>query len=242
MASTFYYCIKFPTSEGVVGTIKGDQKMAKRCLSYNCFDLLSAPRSVLALENTLVNNEPASSEPSNSIQTSNKATTETTVQPAQDIDDLEPRLGFEPTRIDIDPRGPIHGPRGQNQTIPTEELEHIPVDPARPELEVMIGSQIPPEMRGEMIDFLKSNIDIFAWSHEDMVGIDPKHACHRLKIDPKKRPVSQKRRKLGPDKYAALAGGLELDIAVGVKRLHIFMNSLFVVNQIKGEYEARGSR
>lgn len=38
-----------------------------------------------------------------------------------------------------------------------------------------------------------------------MVGIDPKHACHHLKIDPKRKPISQKQRKFGPKKYAALA-------------------------------------
>lgn len=38
-----------------------------------------------------------------------------------------------------------------------------------------------------------------------MIGIDPEIACHRLNIDPHRRPVAQKRRKFGPEKYAALA-------------------------------------
>lgn len=38
-----------------------------------------------------------------------------------------------------------------------------------------------------------------------MVGIDPEVACHQLNIDPDKKPVAQKRRKFGPEKYAALS-------------------------------------
>lgn len=72
-------------------------------------------------------------------------------------------------------------------------------------MEVIIGMTLTSEMRDEVIQFLKANLDVFAWSHEDMVGIDPEIACHRLNIDPTKKPVSQKRRKFGPEKYVALA-------------------------------------
>ena len=30
------------------------------------------------------------------------------------------------------------------------------------------------EMRTRLIQFLKENLDVFAWSHEDMLGICPK--------------------------------------------------------------------
>ncbi|KAL8547606.1 hypothetical protein ACS0TY_007071 [Phlomoides rotata] len=38
------------------------------------------------------------------------------------------------------PRGQIHNLRNQNQIAPMEDPEHIPVDPARPKLEVTIGT------------------------------------------------------------------------------------------------------
>ena len=37
-----------------------------------------------------------------------------------------------------------------------------------------------------------------------MIGIDPNHACHRLNIDPKARPIIQKRRPMNADRYTAL--------------------------------------
>ncbi|KAL8547608.1 hypothetical protein ACS0TY_007073 [Phlomoides rotata] len=99
-------------------------------------------------------------------------------------EDLEPRLCFKPAQLDLDPRGQIHDPMEDKRTALIEELEHIPIDPAYPELEVTIGSQVPIKMWWEMIDFLKKNIDVFSWSHENMVGIYSRHACHHLKIDP----------------------------------------------------------
>lgn len=35
---------------------------------------------------------------------------------------------------------------------------------------------------------------MFAWSHEDMPGIDPSVMVHRLNVNPEYRPVKQKRR------------------------------------------------
>lgn len=35
----------------------------------------------------------------------------------------------------------------------------------------------------ELETFLKANLDMFAWDHKDMVGIDSKIIHHRLNID-----------------------------------------------------------
>ena len=34
-----------------------------------------------------------------------------------------------------------------------------------------IGTTLSPEMRTRLIQFLKENLDVFAWSHEDMPSI-----------------------------------------------------------------------
>ena len=46
-----------------------------------------------------------------------------------------------------------------------------------------IGSTLSPEMRARLIQFLKENLDIFAWSHEDMSGIAPKIIQHKLNVN-----------------------------------------------------------
>ena len=37
-----------------------------------------------------------------------------------------------------------------------------------------IGTTLSPKMRTRLIQFLKENLNVFAWSHEDMPGIAPK--------------------------------------------------------------------
>ena len=45
---------------------------------------------------------------------------------------------------------------------------------------------------------LLNNIDVFAWSHSDMVGINPTVASHKLNIIPAARPIRQKVRRFHP--------------------------------------------
>ena len=35
-----------------------------------------------------------------------------------------------------------------------------------------------------MIKFFRENLDVFAWRHEDMLGIDSGVIKHRLNVDP----------------------------------------------------------
>lgn len=46
-----------------------------------------------------------------------------------------------------------------------------------------------------LIDFLKYNLDFFAFSHEDMPGIDPEIIMHKQQVDPLYPPVRHKMRK-----------------------------------------------
>ena len=53
----------------------------------------------------------------------------------------------------------------------------------------MVGMTLSPEMKEKLVQFLKNNLDIFAWSHEDMPSISTKIIQHKLNVDPKKKPV-----------------------------------------------------
>ena len=56
-----------------------------------------------------------------------------------------------------------------------------------------IGTTLSPKMRTRLIQFLKENLDVFAWSHEDMLDISPKVIQHKLSVDPEIKLVQQKR-------------------------------------------------
>ena len=52
-----------------------------------------------------------------------------------------------------------------------------------------IGTTLSPKMRTRLIQFLKENLDVFAWSHEDMPGISPKVIQHKLNVNPERKLV-----------------------------------------------------
>ena len=62
-----------------------------------------------------------------------------------------------------------------------------------------IGMTLSLEMRTRLIQFLKKNLDVFAWSHEDMPGISPKVIQHKLNVNPERKPVQQRRRAFAPE-------------------------------------------
>jgi hypothetical protein len=69
-------------------------------------------------------------------------------------------------------------------------------------------------MRKAFVEFLKSNIDVFAWTHEDMLGIDPSVICHKLNVDTSMRPIKQKRRVFAPDRNQAISDKVEKFLTV----------------------------
>ena len=46
-----------------------------------------------------------------------------------------------------------------------------------------IGSQLPQQEKEELIEFLKQNIDVFAWSTYEAPGVDPGFICHHLNVN-----------------------------------------------------------
>ncbi|XP_065632661.1 uncharacterized protein LOC136068839 [Quercus suber] len=52
-------------------------------------------------------------------------------------------------------------------------------------------SQIPQPEKEELIDFLKRNIDVFAWSTYEALGVDPEFIYHHLRVNPLSVPKKQ---------------------------------------------------
>ena len=56
----------------------------------------------------------------------------------------------------------------------------------------------------DLVQFLRENIDVFAWSHEDMLGIDPNVITNHLNVYPSSKPVRQKKRVFAPERDNAI--------------------------------------
>ena len=68
-----------------------------------------------------------------------------------------------------------------------EDLETVVVG-SDSEKFFQIGAQLPPQEKEELIEFLKRNIDVFAWNAYKALGVDPSFICHHLNVNPSVNP------------------------------------------------------
>ena len=76
---------------------------------------------------------------------------------------------------------------------PVEELKEVTLDDSRPEQKTRMGTLASWLVRRALTAFLRDNQDMFAWSHKDMLGIDPSIIIHRLNVSPSFSPIQQKK-------------------------------------------------
>ena len=86
----------------------------------------------------------------------------------------------------------------------TEVLEHIPLEEGNPEKFTRIGISMKEKTKQDLVQFLRKSINVFAWSHEDMPGINPSVITHRLNVHPSSKPVRQKNRVFAPERDNAI--------------------------------------
>ena len=75
-----------------------------------------------------------------------------------------------------------------------EELEKIIID-NDDEKYFQVGIQLPPREKKELIDFLRKNIDVFAWNAYEASRVDPNFICHHLNVNPFVTPKNQPSRR-----------------------------------------------
>ncbi|RVW88670.1 Retrovirus-related Pol polyprotein from transposon 297 [Vitis vinifera] len=81
--------------------------------------------------------------------------------------------------------------------------------------ELRIGSDLSTDERDSLIQLLRSYLDVFAWSYEDMPGLDPSIVQHRLPLLPQARPVKQKLRRLHPRWSLQVKEEIQKQLSVG---------------------------
>lgn len=87
---------------------------------------------------------------------------------------------------------------------PVNELEDVPIDQNDPSKIIKIGWNINKKLQEELIRFIEHLLDVFAWTHANMVGIDPTVICRAVNIDPNVFLIRQKRILLDQELYNAL--------------------------------------
>ena len=84
-----------------------------------------------------------------------------------------------------------------------------------------IGTTLSPEMKAKLVQFLRENLDVFAWSHEDMPCIAPEIIQDKLNVNPDRKPVQQRQRVFTPERDQAVMDEVTKLLAVGfIREVH----------------------
>ncbi|XP_075473370.1 uncharacterized protein LOC142504379 [Primulina tabacum] len=87
--------------------------------------------------------------------------------------------------------------KGEVHFVAEEEQEMIEIGPGQ---QIRMARDLNASTRVSLINCLKANINVFAWSQQELTGISPLISEHQLNILPGSHPVKQKKRHFGPEK------------------------------------------
>jgi len=91
------------------------------------------------------------------------------------------------------------------------------------------------ELEDKIVEVILKNMNVFAWSSADMLGIDPDFLCHRLTMDKKAKPIVHKKRKLNEEKCLAMREETQKLLVAAHKRKNQYPEWLANVVMVKKE-------
>ncbi|GAA0183934.1 hypothetical protein LIER_42485 [Lithospermum erythrorhizon] len=84
------------------------------------------------------------------------------------------------------------------EAVPHEEVECVPFSEKDPNKNFRVGTNL---------EF----VDVFAWGMEDMPGVNPDVALHRLHVGPMFHPIKQRKRTFSEEKNLAIREEIYVD-------------------------------
>ena len=90
---------------------------------------------------------------------------------------------------------PIDGPAEEAKC---EDLEKFPVGDDLEKF-FQVWAQLLPQKKGELVEFLKRNVNVFAWNVYEALGVDSNFICHHLNFNPSVTPRKQPPRRSSKD-------------------------------------------
>ena len=202
--------VKLPSMEGVVITIRSDQKEAKKCYENS----LKNKRSVSYITTT----PPPGVEPRPAERRVVDSTMEVTADGDVVMIDAEARgenADWEEARNRLEEARES----GIARAIIARETRPKPVEEwLKREIGgkvFKLGRSLEGELQDQIAKVIERHLDAFAWSASDMPGIDPDFLCHHLAMDTQVRPVRQRRRKFNEERRQAIRDETQKLLAAG---------------------------
>ncbi|XP_020964004.1 uncharacterized protein LOC110265374 [Arachis ipaensis] len=87
---------------------------------------------------------------------------------------------------------------------PEEDMEKFQIGKSADQF-TFVNRNLPHELKGPLMEIVRANDDLFAWTPSDMPGLDPEATSHRLAIKPDAKPVAQRRRKISQERAEEVA-------------------------------------
>ena len=114
-----------------------------------------------------------------------------------------------------------------------EALETVELVEGEPTKVKNVGANLSSDMKKGIVEFLKRNLDVFAWSHEDMPGISENVIQHQLNVDPRKKPIQQRRKVFTLERNKAIID--EINKLLTAKFIHevYYLEWLAIVVMVK---------
>ena len=102
-----------------------------------------------------------------------------------------------------------------------------------------IGTTLSPGLRTKLIQFLKENLDVFAWSHEDMPSIALEIIQHKLNVNPNRKPIQQRQRVFALKQDQAVIDEVtKLLVAGFIREVHYpkWLANVVLVKKVNGKW------
>ena len=95
------------------------------------------------------------------------------------------------------------GSEGPTEEASYEDLEKVLVG-SDSERFFQIDSKLPPQEKETQIDFLRQNMDVFAWDAYEAPGVDPDFICHHFNVSSAITPMKQPPQRLSKEHAEAV--------------------------------------
>jgi hypothetical protein len=83
---------------------------------------------------------------------------------------------------------------------------------------VLIAKELDEDFKEQLTNVLRTYKDVFAWSYEDMKGLNPEFYHHKINLAKAAIPVQQRRYRLNPNYVAKVKEEIDKLLRVGFIR------------------------
>lgn len=121
----------------------------------------------------------------------------------------------------------------ENNSEAVEVLETIKLVEGESTKVTKLRMSLDPSMKGEIVKFLKENLDIYDWSHEDMLDISKDIIQHHLNVNPKRKPVQQRKNVFAPKRKRAIMDAVDKILVANFVREFYYLDWLANIIMVK---------